>query len=178
MTVLKKHVTPEGQARDCSAEVRCRYGASAPHFYYDTTIKQEVLNPAHPTQKVIDNVPAEEILEKADSLLPSDVTPTRQQEYDEARYVLLKRTETFNKKREHIINSYSEKHRDTLRALTNSPEGAGSIATFEIFDPEENDGAAKSIATDDEKYAFAKAYLDKNKAEGKLRALISAAHVK
>lgn len=175
MTVYKKHITPEGP-RECSAQVRCRYGESAPHFYYDSTIKQEVLNPAHPAQREIDRVADKDMLAKADSLLPAGAEQTA--EYKKAHATLAKKTEVFNAQREKIINSYSQKHRDTIRTLTNSPEGAGSLATFEIFDPEEEDGAAKSIATDDEKYAFAKAFLDKTKADGKLRALISAAHAK
>ena len=175
MTVYKKHITPEGTTGVCTAEVRCRYGSEANHFYYDSSIKNNVLSPDSPMQKVIDRVPSEELLDKAPELMApnSDLSS----EYENYHFALAKRTDAYNEKKESIINSYPIKHQSAVRQLTGMHEGAGMIASFELFDPEEEDYTVKSDATEDEKLEFAQAYINKFKAENKLRAIISASNV-
>lgn len=175
MTVYKKHMTPDGESRICTAQVKCPYGGESNHFYYDSSIKQEVLNPEHPMQKRIDKVPSDELLEKAPDLIAAGKEPTP--EFTKAYTAYTRRTEEYSAQREDIIKSYPMKHQSAVRQLTGMHEGAGMIASFDIFDPEEEDYTVKSDATEDEKLKFAKAYLDKFKAENKVRAFISASHV-
>lgn len=174
MTVSKKHISPDGTSGDCTAKVQCRYGSETPHFYYESSIQQEVLNPDHPMQKRIDNVPSDEFLEKAPDLLNPAKEPSA--EFQKAYTNLTRRTEEYYSQREEIIKSYPMKHQSAVRQLTGMHEGAGMIASFEIFDPEEEDYTVKSDATDDEKLKFAQTYLNKFKAENKVRAYISASH--
>lgn len=176
MTVYKKHMTPDGNSGFCSASVRaCPYGGDNKHFYYDSSIKQEVLNPADPMQQRIENLSSEELISKADELY----SPTQEfsTEYKLQYKKVEKLTSEYEKQKEAIVTSYPIKHQSAVRQLTGLHEGAGMVASFDLFDPEEDDYTAKSDATDDEKLKFAKSYLDKFKAEGKLRALISASHV-
>lgn len=175
MTVYKKHTTPEGDSGVCTAKVKCRYGGETNHFYYDSSIKQEVLNPADPKQKEIDNVPSAELLDKASDLLPAGTEAS--EEFKAQHAVTAKLTEAYEKDKEKIISSYPMKHRDSVRMLTGIHEGAGMIASFDIFDPEEDDYTAKSDASDDEKRNFAQSYLKKFKAESRLRSFISASHI-
>lgn len=175
MTVYKKHINPDGESGVCSAEVKCRYGSEANHFYYDSSIKQEVLNPDHPTQKRINNVPSDEMLDKAPDLLNPAKEPSA--EFQRAYTTFTRRTEEYYAQREQIIKSYPVKHQSAVRQITGMHEGAGMIASFDIFDPDEEDYTVKSEATEDEKLKFAKAYLEKFKAEEKVRAHISASHV-
>lgn len=175
MTVYKKHINPDGESGVCSAEVKCRYGSEANHFYYDSSIKQEVLNPEHPMQKRIDNVSSDEFLDKAPDLYSESKEPSP--EYQKAYATFTRRVEEYVSQREQIIKSYPVKHQSAVRQITGMHEGAGMIASFDIFDPDEEDYTVKSEATEDEKLKFAKAYLDKSKAEEKVRAYISASHV-
>lgn len=175
MTVYKKHTTPNGESGVCTAQVKCPYGGESNHFYYDSSIKQEVLNPAHPIQKRIDNVSSEELLEKAPDLYAEgkELSP----EYQKAYTAFIRRVEEYTSQRENIIKSYPVKHQSAVRQITAMHEGAGMIASVDIFDPNEEDYTVKSEATEDEKIKFAKSYLDKFKAEEKVRAYISASHV-
>jgi len=175
MTVYKKHTTPNGESGICTAKVKCPYGGESNHFYYDTSIRQKVLNPDHPMQKVIDRVPSEELLDKAPELLPPESEFTS--EYNNYHQALAKRTDDYNAQKEAIIKSYPVKHQSAVRLITGMHEGAGMIASFEIFDPEEEDFTVKSEASEDEKLTFAQSYLNKFKAENKLRAIISASNV-
>lgn len=175
MTVYKKHITPEGEARICTAENKCRYGSETPHIYYDNDIKQEVLSPEHPMQVRINSIPSDELLEKAPDLFAAGKEPSP--EFRQAYVAMTRRTEEYYAKREAIIKSYPIKHQSAVRIMTGMHEGAGMIASFDIFDPDEEDYTVKSDATDAEKRQFAKSYLDKFKAENKVRALISASHV-
>lgn len=175
MTVYKKHITPDGEVGVCSAQVKCRYGSEANHFYFDSSIKQKVLDPSHPMQKRIDHVPSDEFLDKAPDLYAEDKEPSP--EFQKAYTDYTRRTEEYYSQREQIIKSYPVKHQSAVRQLTGMHEGAGMIASFDIFDPNEEDYTVKSEATEDEKLKFAKAYLDKFKAEAKVRAYISASHV-
>lgn len=175
MTIHKKHITPKGETGICAAKVKCPYGGESNHFYYDTSIKQPVLNPTHPTQKKIDNVPSDALLDKAPELVPPDSKFSS--EYNNYHTSLAMRTDAYNEQKESIINSYPVKHQSAVRLLTGMHEGAGMIASFDIFDPEEEDYTVKSTASEDEKLQFAQAYLNKFKAENKLRAIISASNV-
>lgn len=175
MTVYKKHTTPNGESGVCSAKVKCPYGGEANHFYYDSSIKQEVLNPTHPIQKRLNNVPSEDLLDKAPDLYAEGKEPSA--EYQKAYTNFTRRVEEYTAQREQIIKSYPVRHQSAVRQLTAMHEGAGMIASFDIFDPEEEDYTVKSDATEDEKMKFAKAYLDKFKAEEKVRAYISASYV-
>jgi hypothetical protein len=175
MTVYKKHITPEGDTGICTAQVKCRYGEESNHFYYDTTIKQPVLNPDHPMQKAIDRVPSEELLDKAQELVPAGSEFSS--EYNNYHTSLALRTDAYNEQKEAIINSYPVKHQSAVRLITGMHEGAGMIASVDIFDPEEEDYTVKSDATDEAKLKFAQAYMNKFKAENKLRAIISASNV-
>jgi hypothetical protein len=175
MTVYKKHMTPNGESGICNAKVKCPYGGESNHFYYDSSIRQKVLSPDSPMQKVIDRVPSEELLDKAPELLApgSDLSS----EYNNYHTALAMRTDAYNEQKEAIIKSYPIKHQSAVRQLTGMHEGAGMIASFEIFDPEEEDFTVKSDATEDEKLKFAQAYLNKFKAETKLRAILSASNL-
>lgn len=175
MTVYKKHITPDGEVGVCSAQVKCRYGSEANHFYFDSSIKQKVLDPSHPMQKRIDHVPSDEFLDKAPDLYAEGKEPSP--EFQKAYTDYTRRTEEYYAQREQIIKSYPVKHQSAVRQLTGMHEGAGMIASFDIFDPNEEDYTVKSEATEDEKLKFAKAYLDKFKSEAKVRAYISASHV-
>ena len=175
MTVYKKHTTPDGNSGVCTAQVKCPYGGEANHFYYDTSIKQEVLNPDHPTQKAIDKVPSSELLDKAGELVRPDSKVST--EYELLHTALAMRTDKYNEQKEAIIKSYPIKHQDAVRQITGLHEGAGIIAAVDIFDPEEDDYTAKSEATDEEKLAFAESYIRMHRADEKLRAIISASHV-
>jgi hypothetical protein len=174
MTVYKKHTRPNGESGVCSADVKCRYGKEARHFFYDSSIKQEVLDPSHPIQRRLDNVSSDELLEKAPDLYAEGKEPSP--EYQEAYTAFTRRVEEYYAQREQIIKSYPVKHQSAVRQLTGMHEGAGMIASFDIFDPDEEDFTVKSEATDDEKMKFAKTYLEKFKAEAKVRAYISASH--
>lgn len=175
MTVQKKHISTDGVARKCEATTRpCQYGDS-PHFYHDSSINKEVLPPEHSTQQKINSVSSEDLLKEAPNLIPAGKEPSP--EYAKYHALTEKATANWEKQREYIIKSYPVKTQDAVRSLARLPEGAGAIASFELFDPEEEDGVAKSSATEEEKMQFAKVYLDKVQAEQKLRASISAMHV-
>lgn len=175
MTVYKKHMTPSGTSGVCNAKVKCPYGGESNHFYYDSSIQQEVLSPTHSMQKRIDNVPSDEFLDKAPDLIAEGKEPSP--EFQTAYTAYTRRTEEYSAQREEIIKSYPVKHQSAVRQLTGMHEGAGMIASFDIFDPEEEDYTVKSDASDEEKLKFAQTYLNKFKAENKVRALISASHV-
>ena len=174
MTVYKKHMTPDGESRICTAKVKCPYGGESQHFYYDSSIGEPVLNPSSPMQKAINRIPSADLLERGGDYLPPEADRTL---YNHHHDVLAKRTEEYNAQKEAIIKSYPVKHQRAARLLTTMHEGAGLIAGFDIFDPEEEDGVAKTTATEDQKVKFAQTYMGKFRAEGKLRAAISAANV-
>lgn len=174
MTTIKRHINEEGEAKPCEAQVKCRFGSNAEHHYFDTTIQREVLAPAHPLQALIDNVSSEDLAEQAPLLASKGAGHT--QEFKKAHKDFEKKSEKYSNELEEIVSSYPLKHRSSVRMLAELPMGAGAIAGFEIFDPEEEDKMVKSSASDEMKMKFAKSFLDVSKAENKLRALISASH--
>lgn len=175
MTIIKRHINDEGQANPCEALVKCRFGSSAEHHYFDTSIQREVLSPAHPLQNIISSISTEDLADQAPLLASKGAGYTP--EFKKAHTDFEKKTQDYSKRLEDIISSYPIKHRSSVRMLTELPMGAGAIAGFEIFDADEEDQIVKSSASDETKMKFAKSFLDATKAENKLRALISASHV-
>lgn len=176
MTRVKKHISPDNQSRECSATTApCRYEGSTEHFYYDTTIQRKVLAPNHPMQKRIDLMNSQELAENAHELVSESAAST--DEFKSAHADYQKSLQDLETQREKIIASYDDKFQFSVRLLAESSEGPAALAVVDIFDPEAEDGVAKSTASEEEKMRLAKAAIMKTKAEDKLRALISASHV-
>lgn len=176
MTVYKKHTRPDKTVGVCNAKVQCPFGSEQEHFYYDTSVNKKVLSPNSVEQKKLDTLSSTFILENATEVFNGDakIDTAFNGYYENAQ----KTSSAFDECAEKMIQSYPIKHQSAVSQLLSFPEGAASIASFDIFDPDEEDWAAKSTATDEEKSKLALTYLNKTKAEDTLRAYISSSYVK
>lgn len=175
MTVYKKHTKPDGSDGDCSAKVKCRYGASdAEHTYYDSSIGKNVLNPESATQKNLNKLTADELHTSREQLVGAE---SDSDEYKAVHEKFEAASAAFEKKKEEIVSSYPEPKQDFVKQLLETENGPSLVASFEIFDAP-TQSSLESTSTDEERVAMATSYMGKVKAEEKYRSLVSSYLVK
>jgi hypothetical protein len=171
MTVYKKHTRPDNTSGVCEATIEdCPFGSNgANHFYYDSTIKKEVLNPDSSTQKNLDRLSVEELHTNSTGIVGEEASNDN---YQSAYADYVAADADYNERKAKVIASYPEVKQDFVKQLIDTPMGPSLIGSMEIYDAPTRK-TIKSSASEDERVKFATSWLKRSKAENKFRATVS-----